>query len=179
LALIPLGDLAAVPYAAAWTDEADPAGSRRYAVEDVVFSYAASARLLGEVARGGPGLPLTARVVLVSDPAGMFPMARQAEKLLAGHQYPGAEVYGLKTAPDGSATTAVLLDALSAPDRPGASLFQLSTHATMEPTPRLQSRDGWLPLSRILEQGRNRPPDTPGGLIITNACLTDSIRTSR
>jgi CHAT domain-containing protein len=48
----------------------------------------------------------------------------------------------------------------------------------MEPTPRLQSRDGWLPLSRILEQGRNRPPDAPGGLVITNACLTDSTRTN-
>jgi CHAT domain-containing protein len=29
-------------------------------------------------------------------------------------------------------------------------------------------------LDDILEQGRNRPPDAAGGLIITNACLTDS-----
>ena len=30
---------------------------------------------------------------------------------------------------------------------------------------------------RILEQARDRPPDAPGGLVITNACLTDSART--
>jgi CHAT domain-containing protein len=37
----------------------------------------------------------------------------------------------------------------------------------------LQAKDGWLPLSRILEQARDRAPDAPGGLVITNACLTD------
>jgi CHAT domain-containing protein len=39
--------------------------------------------------------------------------------------------------------------------------------------PALQARDGWLPLSRILEQARDRAPDAPGSLVITNACLTD------
>ena len=173
LVLIPLGDLAAIPYATAWTDEAAAANSPRYAIDDVVLTYAASTRFLGEVSRR-PRQPLTDRVVLVSDPTGEFPMTRRAAKLLASHQYRSAEVYGLKSAPNGPATTDVLLDALPGQDRPGASLFQLSTHAATKPTPRLQSRDGWLPLSRILEQARNRPPDAPGGLVITNACLTDS-----
>jgi CHAT domain len=176
LALIPLGELTAIPYGAAWTDEGAPAGARRYAIDDLVLTYAASARLLGEVARR-PRQPLTERVVLVSDLTGEFPMARRATTVLAGHQYPDAEVYGLKSAPDGPATTAVLLGALPGRDRPGASLLQLSTHATTEPTPQLQSSDGWLPLSRILQQARNRPVDAPGGLIITNACLSDITRT--
>lgn len=100
-------------------------------------------------------------------------MTRRAAKTLATRQYPGAEVYGLPTAPAGPATTAVLLGALPGRDRRGASLLQLSTHGTTDPVAQLQSFDGWLPLSRILEQARNRPVDAPGGLVITNACLTD------
>ncbi|MGA2826283.1 MAG: CHAT domain-containing protein [Streptosporangiaceae bacterium] len=175
LVLIPLGDLAAIPYSASWTATGAPPHSRRYAIDDVVLTYAASARLLGDVSRR-PRQPLTERVVLVSDPTGQFPMARRTVKELASRQYPGAEVYGPRNAPNGPATTAVLLDALPGRDRPGASLFQLSTHATTMPTPQLQTRDGWLPISRILDQARDRPPNAPGGLIITNACLTDSTR---
>ena len=175
LVLIPLGDLAAVPYSASWTSSGAPPGGRRYAIDDAVITYAASARLLGEVSRR-PSQPLTERVVLVSDPTGQFPMARRAARELARRQYRGAEVYGPRNAPNGPATTAVLLDALPGRDRPGASLFQLSTHATTMPTPQLQTRDGWLPISQILDQARDRPPNAPGGLIITNACLTDSTR---
>ena len=100
LALIPLGDLAAIPYTAAWTGTDEPTGSRRYAIDDLVLSYAPSARFLGEVSRR-PRQPLTERVVLVSDLTGEFPMARRAATALARYQYPGAEVYGLKTAPHG------------------------------------------------------------------------------
>lgn len=175
LVLIPLGDLAAVPYSASWTSSGAPAGGRRYAIDDVVITYATSARLLGDVARR-PSQPLTERVVLVSDPTGEFPMGRRAARDLARRQYRGAEVYGPRNAPNGPATTDVLLGALPGRDRPGASLFQLSTHATTIPVPQLQTRDGWLPISQILDQARDRPPNAPGGLIITNACLTDSTR---
>ncbi len=175
LALIPLGDLAAIPYAAAWTDDG-PAGTRRYAIEDVTLTYAASARLLGEVSRR-PRQPLGTRVVLMSDPQGRFHMTRRAGRRLASRQYREAEVYGLKSAPHGPATIDALLGALPGTDRPGASLLQVSTHGSTDPVPRLQTFDGWLPLTRILDQARSRPPDAPGGLIITNACLTDSTRT--
>ena len=104
-------------------------------------------------------------------------MTRRATRLLASRQYPNAEVYGLKSERSGPATSSALLGALPAGDRPGASLLQLSTHGTTTPTPRLQTRDGWLPLSRILDQARDRSPDAPGGLVITNACLTDSTQT--
>ena len=175
LALIPLGELAAIPYAAAWTD-GSPDGERRYAIDDVVLSYAASARLLGEAARRPPQ-PLSERVVLVSDPHGDLPMTRRATRVLASRVYPGSEVYGLRSELNGPATSEALLGALPGRDRPGASLLQLSTHGTTSPTPALQTRDGWLALSRILDQARYRPPDAPGGLVVTNACLTDSTRT--
>ena len=170
LVLVPLGELGAISYAAAWTGA--QRGRRRYALDDLVLSYAASARLLTEVARRPPQ-PLNERVVLVTSPRGEHPMTRRATRLLATRQYPEAEVYGIKSERNGPATVDALLGALPGRDRPGASLLQLSTHGTSAPTPALQAKDGWLPLSRILEQARDRAPDAPGGLVITNACLTD------
>jgi CHAT domain len=175
LALIPIGELGAIPYAAAWTD-GPPGNGRRYAIDEVVLSYAASARLLGEVARR-PRQSLSERVVLLSDPTGEFPMIRRATRLVASRQYPGAEVYGRMPQRHGQATSAALLGALPTRDRPGASLLQLSTHGTITPVPALEVSDGWLPLASILEQARDRAPDAPGGLVITNACLTDITRT--
>lgn len=175
LALIPIGELAAIPYAAAWAG--DPAsGERRYAIEDVILSYAASARLLGEVSRR-PRQPLAERVVLVNAPGGDLPMTRRATTLLASRQYPRAEVYGRKSERDGPATREALLGTLPAQDRQGASLLQLSTHGTNPAEPALVTTDGELPLARILEQARDRAHDAPGGLVITNACLTDTTRT--
>jgi hypothetical protein len=175
LAFIPLGELAAIPFAAAWTD-GSPDGERRYAIDDLVLSYAASARLLGEAARR-PRQLLSERVVLISSPHGDLPMTRRATRLLASRVYPGAEVYGLRSELNGPATSEALLGALPGRHRPGASLLQLSMHGTTSPTPALQTKDGWLPLSRILDQARDRAPDAPGGLVVTNACLTDSTRT--
>lgn len=174
LVLVPLGEFTAIPYAAAWTADPELPGGRRYAIHDLVLTQAVSARLLSEVARR-PHQPLTERVVLVPDPTGQFPYARAIARQLASVRYPNAEVYGRQT-PNGPATVDRILAALPGSVRQGASLFQLSTHATCEPTPRLQAQDGWLALSRILEQARGRANDAAGGLIITNACLTDSTR---
>jgi hypothetical protein len=189
LALIPLGVLGAIPFAAAWTEAArteaarteaarteaeDGTGTqaRRYAIEDLVLSYAASAGLLAEVAKR-PRQRLGQRVVFVADPTGQFHFSRRIMPGLASSLYPGAAVYGLNRAPDGPATTAVVLGALPGSDREGASLLHLTTHGTMDPEPAVQTRDGTLPLARILDQARGRAVDAPGGLVITNACLTD------
>jgi CHAT domain len=175
VALVPLGELAAIPYAAAWV--ADPAvpGGRRYAIHDLVLTHTVSARLLTDVARR-PRLPLTERVVLVNDPTGEFPYSRAIAKALARQLYPGAEVYGRGKGKEltGPATTSALLAALPGDEGPGASLLHLSTHATTRPTAQLQAVDGWLPLAHILERARDRPPHAAGGLVVTNACLTDS-----
>jgi hypothetical protein len=175
LALIPLGQLGAIPFAAAWTPAAQ-GDARRYAIEDVVLSYAASARLLGEVA-GRPRLRLDERVVFVTDPTGTLDFGRRIIARLASSLYPGAAVYGLNNAPNGPATAAVVLDALPGSDRQGASLLHLTTHGTLDPEPAVGTRDGWLPLASILGQARDRAPDAPGGLVITSACLTDTTLT--
>jgi hypothetical protein len=172
LTLVPLGDLAAIPYAAAWTADPDQPGGRRYAVHDLVLSHSVSARLLGEVLRR-PHQPVTERVVLVPDPTGQFPYARAVARALTANLYKEAEIYG-RQASNGPATVDHILAALPGTARQGASLLHLSSHASTRPTPRLRTQDGWLELSRILEQARGRPVDAAGGLIITNACLTDS-----
>src|SRR5262245_3674444 len=100
-----------------------------------------------------------------------FPFARRNASTLIEKYYPQAETYGRGSVRTKPATTTALLGSLPQRDQPGASLLHLSTHATASPTPRLQTMDGWLPLTQILEQARNRPPDAPGGLVITNACL--------
>ncbi|WP_256788127.1 CHAT domain-containing protein [Frankia sp. AvcI1] len=179
--LVPVGTLAAVPFAAAWKPDPDVAGGRRYAVHDLVLSYEASARLLAQTARR-PRQELGRRVVFVTDPTGEFPFARRLARQLRQRQYPGAEMYGLKRDPSGLADTAAVLGALPGDEQPGASLLHLSIHGSASaagaegrpPEPALLTADGWLPLTRILAQARSRPPDAPGGLIITDACLTDT-----
>jgi CHAT domain-containing protein len=173
LVLVPLGELGAIPYAAAWTSDPAMRGGRRYAVDDLLLTHAVSARLLAEVARR-PRLPLHERVVLVTDPTGEFPYARATAHSLADTLYPSATVYGRGRHAEGPAATANLLAALPGTDSPGASLLHLSTHATTVPVPRLQTADGWLPRARILAQARGRPPHVAGGIVVTNACLTDS-----
>ncbi|MCW2933755.1 MAG: hypothetical protein JWM19_4717 [Actinomycetia bacterium] len=176
LALIPLGQLGAIPFAAAWTTTRD--GSRRYAIEDVVLSYAASARLLGEVA-ARPRQRLDERVVFIADPTGTIHFSRSVTPGVARQLYPAAEVYGMKSAPDGPATVEVILGALPGSTRQGASLLHLTTHGETAhnetaAVPAVQAYDNkWLPLADILAQARDRAPDAPGGLVITSACLTD------
>jgi len=175
LAVVPLGELAAIPLAAAWRPDPTVRGGRRYAVHDVTLTQAVSARLLLDVLRRRHR-DLTERVVFAVDPTGEFPHARDTAKGLAARQYPTAEYYGRKKAPDGPLTDDVLLAALPGRTEPGASLLHLSTHGRLLPTPALRTIEGWLPLTRILDRSRGRPPESAGGLVITNACLTDSTR---
>ena len=172
LALVPLGELAGIPFAAAWTADATLPEGRRYAIHDFALSYAVSGRFLNEIARR-PRRPLTDRVVLAS--TGNFPFARAGISALARHLYPRAEIYGLRNAPNGPASMDSLLAAvLPGAGQPTASLLHLTTHGTSEPAARLQTADGWLELSQLLREAHDRHLDETGGLVITNACLTGS-----
>lgn len=171
LVLVPLGELAAIPFAAAWTPEAALPGGRRYAIHDLVLSYAVTGRLLAEVGRRHRRR-LSDRVVFAS--TGEFPFARATARALVRQLYPDAEVYGRGNSPDGPATTEHILEMLPGSGRPGASLLNLTTHGTSGPVARLQTADGWLTLDTILRTARGRRAAEPGGLVITSACLTDS-----
>jgi hypothetical protein len=169
LVLVPVGELVAVPFAAAWTD--DGTGGRRYAMQDLLLWYAGSGRLLVQTARRSR--PTRAgRAVFAVDPTGELHFSRLAARRLAD-QYDDVAWYG-RRATGGPATTEVVLNALAGPEHGGATLLQLTTHGRMAPTPGLQTQDGWLSLDRLLGDAWNRPADAAGGLVVTTACLTDS-----
>jgi hypothetical protein len=175
--LIPLGELAAVPFAAAWTEDPTRPSGRRYAIHDLVLSHIASARVLSDVARRDR-LPLQQRAVLVTDPKGTLPHARVAARAVHANLLPAAVCYWPDTVPaaDG-ATRANILAELPADGREGASLLHLATHgrAALRPLDSvLEASDGLLRVGDILAQARRRDPHAPGGLVICDACLTDT-----
>lgn len=180
ITLIPLGELAAVPFAAAWTDDPTRPSGRRYAVHDLVLSHIASARVLSDVARRDR-LPLPQRAVLVTDPMGSLPHARVAARAVHATLLPDAVCYWPDTVPaEDGATRANILAELPADGRDGASLLHLATHgrAALRPLDSvLQASDGLLRVSDILDQARRRDPHAPGGLVICDACLTDTTHT--
>ncbi|MFJ3876715.1 CHAT domain-containing protein [Streptomyces sp. NPDC090077] len=91
LVLVPMGDLSAVPWHAAWSATAD--GGRRYALDTAEFTYAASARLLCEVAER-PARPRTDAALIVGDPTGDLPFAGREAAAVREAYYPQAVFLG-------------------------------------------------------------------------------------
>lgn len=183
LGLIPLGALGAIPYAAAWTEDTDLSGGRRYAIHDLVLTQAASARVLFDAARRPrmtvPGLARDRTndgpVVLATDPTRELPLARRAATVIAG-LYP--EVVAYSPAGDrGGPTAADVLAALPGAEHGGAALLHLATHGRAGAVPAdstLVLADRPIRLAEVLDQARSRAADAPGGTVICDACLTDA-----
>jgi hypothetical protein len=171
--LIPCGKLAAVPWHAARRRAAD--GRLRYAIEDGVFSYAASARQFIETARRDR-LPTQTGVVIVADPVGEdIPWATLEAKYIRAAFYPDSRYLGSRR-PD-LATPAQVLERMPGRDSPGASILHLSCHATASTSPERShlrmAEEEPLPVSSILDRARGRPADSPGGLVVLSACMSD------
>ncbi|WP_435600633.1 CHAT domain-containing protein [Streptomyces sp. C10-9-1] len=90
LVLIPMGELSAVPWHAAWSSEGD---GRRYALRTVEFTYSASARLLCEVA-ARPARARTDAALVVGDPTGDLPFAGREALAVRDAYYPRAVFLG-------------------------------------------------------------------------------------
>ncbi|TDC74056.1 CHAT domain-containing protein [Streptomyces hainanensis] len=125
LVLVPMGALAAVPWHAAW--EPGVEGRRRYAFAEAEVSYAASARLLCEVA-ARPTVRHSGTALVVGDPRGDLAYAGVEAAAVHRAFYPGGTFLG------GPAGT---------PDRvrewlrsPGGSggVLHLACHATVAPS---------------------------------------------
>ena len=181
LVLIPLAELGSVPFAAAWTPDGQLPGGRRYAVHDLVLSYAASSRVLADTGRR-TGLPVDQRVVLVANPTGDLPSARAGARLVRDHLFPDAEVYDGRLSdsadPDDETTANAgtaqrILDALPGTDRPGASVLHLATHAGIDPFVHLAAADRWLSMDEVLDHARVRAVDAPAGVVICDTCVSD------
>lgn len=183
LALIPLGELAAVPYAAAWCADPGVPGGRRYTAHDLVLSYLASARIVSSLVVRRR-LPRDRRVVVVSDAVGDFPFSRNtAGGIVAQYGRNGAApdegfpaVHG-RSGPGAATADRLLAAILGSDDVAGASVLHVTTHGHSRP-PHLAAADRPLPVAEILDASRRRPPDAPGGLVVTSACLTDTTHES-
>ncbi|MES9524080.1 CHAT domain-containing protein [Streptomyces capoamus] len=136
LVLVPVRELARVPWHAARTRSED--GTWRYAMEDVVFSYAPSARLLCESAWRSP-VPLTGAGLVVGDPdpagaARDLPAARLEALAVKDSFYPDARYIGRmpdgEPGPEGAGTRAEVLRWLADPD--GGPLLHLACHGIVE-----------------------------------------------
>ncbi|MEU8068933.1 CHAT domain-containing protein [Micromonospora sp. NPDC049151] len=136
LVLIPVGELARIPWHAARqvTD-----GGVRYAIEDAVFSYAPSARLLCDLAWRAP-VPLSDSGLVVGDPdtagaAADLPAARAEAQAVRERFYPRARYVG--RTPDGGAadggvgTRADLLGWLA--DEHAGAMLHLACHGVVSP----------------------------------------------
>ncbi|WP_406166936.1 CHAT domain-containing protein [Streptomyces sp. NBC_00996] len=138
LVLIPVRELARVPWHAARTRSVD--GTWRYAMERVVFSYAPSARLLCESAWHDP-VPLTAEGLVVADPdpagsARDLPAARLEALAIKDCFYPNARYVGRlpdgELSQEGSGTRDEVLRWLADPD--GGAMMHLACHGIVEQT---------------------------------------------
>lgn len=180
LGLVPLGQWAAIPFAAAWYPDPDIPQLRRYAIQEAVFSATPSARVLMRTA-ATTGMRIDDEVLVVVHPVdrgdarasrSSFPFARAFGRA-ATTPFPDATV--LQSA-SGAGTSARILEALGEGADRAASLLHLTTHGRLEPEASVQVADGWLPLTQILASSDHADPDRPGGTVVINACLTDAMR---
>jgi hypothetical protein len=179
LVLIPTGNLSGIPWHAARTT------GPRYAIQDALFSYAASARQLIGASRR-PVQPWSTQPVLVANPTGDLELATAEGDELRRRCYPGAVCLG-RFSPSslpvrGRGTPREVLAWLPGGPRPTASVLHLGCHATvagsLDQSYLLLAEHEKLPIDRIVDQGAGRSPDSPGFLAVLAACMTDVAETA-
>lgn len=94
LVLVPMGDLGLVPWHAAFEQGDD--GRRRYALQAAEISYAASARLLCDVA-ARPAVEHTGSALVVGNPTGDLYFAGEEADAVQGAFYPRGQFLGRRT----------------------------------------------------------------------------------
>jgi hypothetical protein len=180
IVLVPCGELGLVPWHAARRP-----GGDRYACQDAVFSYAASARqFVDAMRRSYP--PWEQVPVLVSDSEVSLYVTAAGIAHLYDEYYPAASVFGYARhwlAPEvpglSAATPGDVLASLPHGDFPGASVLHFGCHGQVQ-VPVLDSSlnlgvGGQVAVRDILRQARARPTnhESACGLVVLASCLTD------
>ncbi|WP_381561041.1 CHAT domain-containing protein [Streptomyces eurythermus] len=174
--LVPVGHLAAVPWHAARRQA--PGGGYRYAVQDAVISYAASARLFCEVVAREP-VPRDAPGLVVGNPTGDLPHAGREAAALHAAFYSTAPYLGRHESgtPSGTGTPAEVLGWLRLRGLSPGGVLHLACHADVPRdaaarTARLHLAGGTLAAEQLTERAQHR--DRPGrlGLVSLAACTT-------
>ncbi|MFF5443915.1 CHAT domain-containing protein [Streptomyces sp. NPDC012888] len=169
LVLVPMGALGLVPWHAAWTGAdprpgADTGTGRRYALQDAEFSYAASARLLCEVA-ARPAAPHTGTALVVGDPTGDLPYAGEEAAAVQRAFYPDGTFLGLRT---GDGTPRQVTDWLHR-HGDGGGVLHLACHGTVEEN---RAHSSYLTLKGGELPAEELAASLPGrlGLVVLAAC---------
>ncbi|ANZ41310.1 hypothetical protein BBK82_40460 [Lentzea guizhouensis] len=167
IVLVPVGELNAVAWHAA---RRQVGGENRYACQDAVITYAASARQFVDAARRARR-PVEAAVALVRVGDRSLYWAPTETAAVRDHSYPDATCVEDDVRPE------EVLGHLPSDLRPGASVLHLTCHAC-HATPAVDSHlvlDGGevLPVRDVLRQARNRPVDAEGGLVVLASCASD------
>ncbi|MFJ3876185.1 CHAT domain-containing protein [Streptomyces sp. NPDC090077] len=161
LVLVPMGPLGLVPWHAAF---ADTSTGRRYALQDAEISYAASARLLCEVA-ARPAVPHTGTALVVGDPTGDLPYAGEEADAVLHAFYPGGDRLGLRSGDGTPGEVARWLRERA----DGGAVLHLACHGTVEENrPRssyLALKDGVLTAEELTGAAHG-----PLGLVVLAAC---------
>ncbi|ARX86118.1 hypothetical protein SMD44_05587 [Streptomyces alboflavus] len=138
LVLVPMGTLGLVPWHAAWSE--GPEGRRRYALAEAEISYAASARLLCEVA-ARPAVPHTGAALVVGDPTGDLRYAGEEADAVQRVFYPGGQFLGRRAGGDGAGpgTPREVVSWLTRDGGDDGAVLHLACHATVTPSARRSS----------------------------------------
>ena len=175
LVLIPVGRLGAVPWHAARRAGTD--GEPRFAIEDAVFMYAASARQLAVAADRHPK-PWDELPVLVSNPTADLKMAEYEGQELLRRYYPSAVYLGQpEQVASGAGTPGDVLSRLPGGSARQASLLHFGCHATvagsLAASHLLLAGQQQLPIARIVGQAQAQNGRAPGFLAVLGACMSD------
>jgi hypothetical protein len=174
LVLVPMGALGLVPWHAAW-EPGGPRG-RNYALQAAEISYAASARLLCQVA-ARPAAPPTGRALVVGNPTGDLYYAGEEADAVQRAFYPHARFLGRRTTGpvDGPGTPREVLEWLREEGEAGSGdVLHLACHAAVAENARrsayLSLSEGRLAAEELTEAVN---PDDDGGrlgLVLLAAC---------
>ncbi len=171
--LVPVGKLGAVPWHAACRPVF---GGVRYAAQDAILSYAASARqLVDATRRGRPDLLAAPALIRVAD-SGLYWDAKELAEVRA-HCYPNCTSLGMDDEHGRPVLPSDVFALLPGEDGDGASVLHIGCHGRYEPVPVDSSleldNDSRLYVRDILRRARDRPADAPGGLVVLATCVSD------
>ncbi|MEU8462186.1 CHAT domain-containing protein [Streptomyces sp. NPDC029003] len=161
LVLVPMGVLGLVPWHAAFTEGAR---GRRYALQEAEISYAASARLLCEVA-ARPAVPHTGTALIVGDPTGDLPYAGEEADAVRRAFYPEGAYLGLRTGDGTPGQVAAWLREHA----DGGAVLHLACHGTVEEN---RPRSAYLSLrgGALTAEELSGAAHGPLGLVVLAAC---------
>ncbi|MCT4355570.1 CHAT domain-containing protein [Streptomyces sp. Je 1-79] len=171
LVLVPMDALGLVPWHAAWEEGAD--GRRRYAVQEAEISYAASARLLCDVAARTPA-EHTGSALVVGNPTGDLPYAGVEADAVQRVFYPRGTFLGRRAdgTADGPGTPGDVVEWLADGGADEGGVLHLACHAAIardaRRTAHLHLYGGELAAEELTEAigaGRSRL-----GLVLLAAC---------